>query len=66
MTSCKCFGWTTCALSVAYNGRSSTIADRLGALVSKKKLGSYKNDRPLFRGKKKDFETVKAERYFFF
>ena len=52
--------------SVANNGWSLAIADGLKILVGKKNLELYKNDRPLFTHKKRDFKTAKPERSFFF
>ena len=49
--------------SVANNGRSSAIADRLRTLVGKKNLKKWP---ATFYTQKKDFKTVKPERSFFF
>ena len=51
--------------SVVNNGRSSAIADRLRTLVGKKKLGNYKNDRPLFTHKKKILKLSNLKDLFF-
>ena len=52
-------------ISVANNGQSSAIADRLRTLVGKKKLEITKMTDHFSHTQKKDFKTAKPERFFF-
>ena len=51
--------------SVANNGRSSAIADRLGALVDKKNLETTKMTDHFSHVQKKGFKTAKTKRSLF-